>query len=78
MKTDGWRPIGRRGFLDCYCAGAVGCGRGLPVVEVTPSASAEGGGFALQAVGSDVATEFVLHGLSLGFWEGGTPLIARR
>src|SRR5205814_1940929 len=48
-----------------------------PVVEVAPEASGEGGAFALQAVGSDVTAEFVLHDL-LRF-PGGTPLpIARR
>ncbi len=42
------------------------------VVEVAPEASGEGGGFALEAVGFDVAAEVVLHGhFSLG--QGGTP-----
>jgi hypothetical protein len=36
------------------------------VVEVAPGASGECGAFALQAVGFDVAAEFVLHGFSLG------------
>ena len=47
------------------------------VVEVAPDASGEGGAFALQAVGFDVAAEFVLHGVSLISWEGYPP-IARR
>ena len=47
------------------------------VVEVTPEACGEGGAFALQAVGFDVAAEFVLHDFLLV--SGGTPLpIARR
>jgi len=47
------------------------------VVEVAPDASGEGGAFALQAVGFDVAAEFVLHGFSLGH-RGVPPYVPRR